>query len=182
MERLILLEDVEAYRPTHAEDALAKKLILDFLATCEKPFGKTNISGHITASALVVNPTFDKVLLTHHFKLDKWLQFGGHSEVGESIRDGALREAKEESGIQSLKLYHHEIFDLDVHEIPEYKGLPAHFHYDIRFLILVDEKATFTVSDESHDVKWIEIRRLSEYTDEISMHRMIKKIEMKLSI
>lgn len=176
----VLKNRVENYKSEDINDQEAKMRILAFLNQSDKPFGKEDLTGHITASALVVNIEKTKVLLTHHFKLNKWLQFGGHTEVDEAIEVGALREAQEESGIENLKFLQEEIFDLDVHTIPEYKGLPQHDHYDIRFLLEADDQEPLTVSEESHDVKWIALDQLPNYTSEVSMVRMVSKLRKML--
>jgi len=41
-----------------------------------------------------------RVLLVHHRKLDKWLPLGGHIELEEDPEMAAVREAKEESGLE----------------------------------------------------------------------------------
>ena len=131
--------------------------------------------GHVTGSAWLVNKAGTHVLLTHHRKLDMWLQLGGHADGNCDILGAAEQEAVEESGIQGLLAWSPEIFDIDIHLIPERKTEPAHFHHDIRFVFQCVDNEEYVVSDESHDLAWVEIKALESFTDEESMLRMKEK-------
>lgn len=131
--------------------------------------------GHVTGSAWVVSPDRQRVLLTHHRKLDLWLQLGGHADGESDVRRVALREAQEESGLRHVRLVDEAIFDVDVHEIPARGSEPAHLHYDVRFLCEADDAEPLTVSDESHDVAWIELERVSDVSGDRSVLRMVRK-------
>jgi 8-oxo-dGTP pyrophosphatase MutT (NUDIX family) len=113
-------------------------------------------------------------LLTHHKKLGRWLQVGGHSDGCADPLAVAIKEAEEESGLAVTALAA-EAFDIDVHEIPARKSDPAHFHFDIRFVLQAREGEAFQVSDESHDLAWVPVQRLADYTNEESMLRMARK-------
>lgn len=141
--------------------------------------------GHITGSALICNQELDRVLLTHHKKLDKWLQLGGHSDGSSKTYEVAHREAEEESGLKEFSFLnfstgrtnHLVPFDVDIHEIPARKSEPEHKHFDIRFLFVADDKAPFVVSDESNDLKWFSLAEAREANDEMSMLRQYDKLE-----
>ncbi len=130
--------------------------------------------GHLTASAWVVNPRHDKCLLMHHRKIGKWLQLGGHLEHCGDLLSEAIREVKEESGLAPSPLTL-DIFDMDVHQVPLYREEPAHFHYDIRFLLVADELQTLQETAESNDLKWIYIEDVGNFTHEESVLRMVRK-------
>ncbi len=164
------------YKPIDENDAKGLKLLRRFMETSSQPFGKINPLGHVTASAWIINHDATKVLMTYHRKLEKWLQLGGHTEENESIQEGALREAKEESGNAAIKLLYDSIYDIDVHLIPARGTAPVHYHYDVRFLCLADEAAPITISDESIDLKWIAISDIRLYTTEPSILRMIERM------
>ena len=87
----------------------------------------------------------------------------------------ALREVEEESGLVNARPVSEHIFDIDIHPIPARGDEPEHFHYDIRYALQVDGAEVFVVSDESHDLAWIEMAQLSTVTREASMHRMASK-------
>jgi 8-oxo-dGTP pyrophosphatase MutT (NUDIX family) len=138
-------------------------------------FLRSQLSGHLTGSAWIVDAARTRTLLTHHRKLDKWLQLGGHADGDPDLQAVALREAKEESGLTRLRPVAAEIFDCDRHLIPARKTEPAHWHYDLRFMIEADPREPLAVSDESHDLAWVEITRVNALNPEESMARMVRK-------
>ena len=114
--------------------------------------------------------------MTHHKKLDMWLQLGGHSEGEVDLFTVALREAQEESGISNFTPLSNQIFDLDIHIIPEQKSLVSHKHYDIRFLFKTKlDKSAIKISEESHKVEWIPLNQVLDLNPEKSIERMVKK-------
>ena len=134
---------------THLENSL------HFLNTQESCFSRANSHGHITGSAFLLNKDFSKILLTHHAKLNRWLQFGGHSDNDKNTLRVAVKEVIEESGISDFILATNGIFDVDVHRIPynQKKNECEHYHYDIRFLFQTSYM-DFQITDESNDIKW----------------------------
>lgn len=131
--------------------------------------------GHLTGSAWIVSPDRTRTLLTHHHKLDKWLQLGGHADGDGDLVAVALREAREESGLTRLRVVSREIFDFDRHLIPARKSDPEHVHYDLRFLIEADPDEPLTISSESKDLAWVELVRVPALNPEESIARMVRK-------
>jgi 8-oxo-dGTP pyrophosphatase MutT (NUDIX family) len=168
---LNLLDSYECRFPAEAAVVERFRLLVNDYENC---FERDCWAGHITGSAWLVDALGDRVLLTHHKKLGRWLQLGGHSDGEPNTLLAAQREAEEESGLEVVAL--DEIpLDLDVHEIPARKSDPAHFHFDVRFAFRVTGSEAFTVSDESHDLAWVPIDGLDRYTDEESVLRMARK-------
>lgn len=139
------------------------------------PFLRERRAGHFTASAWLVDRAGSRILLTHHRKLGRWLQLGGHADGDRDLARAALREATEESGLAGLSV-EREVFDLDRHWIPEHAGVPAHWHYDVRYVVRTAGDEAFVVSDESHDLAWRGIATLvdDEQADP-SLRRMARK-------
>lgn len=148
---------------------------LRFVEAEETCLWRTCLPGHLTGSAWIVSPDRSRVLLTHHRKLGKWLQLGGHADGDPDLLSVALREAREESGLTRLRPLSAEPFDVDRHWIPERKSEPAHWHYDLRFLIEADPNEPLIVSHESKDLAWVEIARVAALNSEESMQRMVRK-------
>ena len=126
-----------------------------FLASSPQVFERSHPPGHFTGSAWLVSADGERVLLTHHRKLGRWLQLGGHADGDRDLAGVALREAEEESGLERLQL-EQAIFDLDRHIIPARGEEPAHWHYDVRYVVRATAVETFAVSDESLDLNdWL---------------------------
>ncbi len=153
----------------------AKKM-LNFFDNHDGCFEKDNLPGHFTGSAWVISPDKNKILMTHHKKLNMWLQLGGHADGEKDLKSVALKEAKEESGFNNFSILSEEIFDLDIHKIETMNEEPEHLHYDVRFLLEADpNEQDIIISEESHDVKWIHLDDVLEYNSEESISRMVKK-------
>ena len=136
---------------------------------------RTLALGHFTGSAWLVDATGTRVLLTHHRKLDRWLQLGGHADGDPDLAAVALREAGEESGLTGLQV-ERAVFDLDRHWIPERATEAGHWHYDVRFVVHATHDDRFVVSDESHALAWRGVDGLAEDPDvDESLRRMARR-------
>ena len=174
MHRQPILDLIADYSRRHPEEVDVVTRFRAFVMEHPRCFERDLWAGHVTGSAWVVNAARDSVLLTHHRKLGRWLQLGGHSDGNPDSLAVALSEAHEESGLE-VKPLATVVFDLDIHEIPARKQDPAHFHFDVRFALQVTGSEEFRVSPESLDLAWVPIAQLSDYTDEESMLRMARK-------
>ena len=174
MHRRIVIGLLESYAQRHPVEHTKLEQFVDFVHANERCFERDCWAGHVTGSAWLVDQTRDRVLLTHHKKLDRWLQLGGHSDGIADPLTVAIREAEEESGLAVIAL-DSSVFDIDIHEIPARKTDPAHLHFDVRFALQTRDADAFRVSAESHDLAWVNVRRLEDYTDEESVLRMARK-------
>ncbi|MFZ4183692.1 NUDIX hydrolase [Streptomyces sp. R02] len=135
---------------------------LEHLAAHPDGLWKACGAGHLTASALVVDPERGRVLLTLHRKLRMWLQMGGHCEPGDAtLAAAALREATEESGVAGLTLLAGGPVRLDRHPIPP----PCHCHFDVQYAAVAAPDAVHAVSDESLDVRWFPYAEVPDVAD-----------------
>lgn len=117
-------------------------------------------AGHLTASALVVDPGRERVLLTLHAKLRMWLQMGGHCEEPDrTLADAALREATEESGIGGLRLVDGGPAGLDRHLTP------CAWHLDVQYVAVAPKGAEPVISDESLQLRWFGYDEAAEVAD-----------------
>ena len=170
--RALLVQLLKNYQPAESDRAVVAERIISFVESCEDCAERSNLDGHLTGSAWIVNSTRTKALLLHHRKLDKWMQPGGHADGEVNLFEVALREAREESGLANVRPVSRKVFDVDVHEIPQFKDIPAHLHYDVRFLFEADDTEQPRRNEESNDVAWIELAAISRYTTEDSVLRM----------
>lgn len=169
-----LLRLLAAHRPLDAAEHAHWQHTLQFVSRTALPAGRSAPEGHITASAWILSPERDAALLTHHKKLGRWLQLGGHVEDDASIELAALREATEESGLQGLTLLDAALFDIDVHRIPARKDEAEHLHFDCRFLLQAPS-LDFVVSEESSALAWLPLSRIDATNADAAMLRMVQK-------
>ncbi|MCA9254738.1 MAG: NUDIX hydrolase [Phycisphaerales bacterium] len=175
MHRQDLLAKLERYHPTDAAEIESRGRIIEFVRSTPDCFRREHLAGHITGSAWLIDERQGRVLLTHHRKLDKWLQLGGHCDGESDVLGVALKEAVEESGIADISAVSPDIYDLDVHPIPQRGDTPHHFHYDIRFLCRINGDPDYVVSDESHELAWLTPEEILEMTVGQSILRMRDK-------
>ena len=145
-----LLEHLARHRPGDAVEARGLARTRALVAWLPAPLDEHADPTHVTGSAIVLADD-GRVLLHRHKRLGRWLQPGGHVEVGEAPWDAAIRETVEETGLRS----HHpdggpHLLHVDVHEGPR-----GHVHLDLRYLLHGDaEVALRPAAGESPEVAW----------------------------
>lgn len=179
MHRQDLLERLSRYRTDFMEETAMVSRTLRFIIDHEDCFNRELMHGHVTGSAWVVNPARTHTLMLHHRKLDRWFQPGGHADGDPDILQVVTKEVSEESGIalEHIKLLSDEIFDVDVHTIYPSQYDDRHEHFDIRFLIEIDDRIEIPGNNESHQVGWIPLYRVSHFNNMRSLYRMVRKTE-----
>jgi 8-oxo-dGTP pyrophosphatase MutT (NUDIX family) len=185
MHRRPLLEMLAAYRATFPHEMAVVDRICSLVEEHRDCFERTCRPGHITGAAWILSADRRQCLLTHHRKLDRWLQLGGHADGQFRVEEVALREAREESGVTAFDIVPIDgvlmPFDLDVHQIParydpEGRLLEdAHEHHDIRFLMVARAGQQICASDESHEIGWFTPEEVARLTNEVSVLRMLRK-------
>jgi 8-oxo-dGTP pyrophosphatase MutT (NUDIX family) len=184
MDRRPLLALLDTFLVRHPEDRATVETVARFVRAHPDCFERSCRPGHVTGSAWIVSPDREAVLLTHHRKLDRWLQLGGHADGDSDVLAVALREAREESGLETLELLPGDDgripLDIDVHEIPARGAEPVHQHHDVRFLFVARPGEGLRVSDESHDLRWVPWQEISTLTQEESILRMQRRARARL--
>ncbi|MFI9175050.1 NUDIX hydrolase [Streptomyces lincolnensis] len=171
-----LYDDAVLVLKSHEGQEELRQAYLDHLAVHPDGMWKACHAGHLTASALVIDPERGRVLLTLHRKLRRWLQMGGHCEPQDtSLEAAALREATEESGVAGLTLLPGGPVRLDRHPIPA----PCHWHFDVQYAAVALPDATHAVSDESLDVRWFAYDEVASVADE-SVVRLLEATRARL--
>jgi 8-oxo-dGTP pyrophosphatase MutT (NUDIX family) len=168
---------LQALQPRDATESGHRARMLELLEAPGDPFAREHyIPGHFTASAFVVSPERDALLMILHDKLGLWLQPGGHVEPSDAdVVAAARREVAEEVQLQQLPLAHDGIFDVDIHVVPARRDAPAHQHFDVRFLFEAAADSGRASSDV-RDARWIRIDDIgSIHTDE-SVMRAVRKL------
>lgn len=165
---------VSSARIETGEQHRLKDRILAFCGRHQDALHRSCLEGHLTGSALVVDPSRAATLLIHHVKLDRWLQPGGHVDGNGDLAQAALREATEEVGIAGLQVCEPAI-DLDIHEIPERGDEPAHLHLDVRFLVLAPPGAAPTINHESFEARWVTLDDPDGLIASAELRRLVDK-------
>ncbi|WP_155060721.1 NUDIX hydrolase [Streptomyces blattellae] len=151
-----------------------RQAYLEHLAAHPDGMWKACKDGHITASAMVIDPSRERVLLTLHKKLRMWLQMGGHCEpADETLAAAALREATEESGVAGLALLPGGPVRLDRHHTP------CAWHLDVQYTAVAPAGAVEAISDESLDLRWFAYAEVATVADE-SVVRLLEATRARL--
>jgi len=181
---LELLGRYAARTPAASDDrarAVRMRRLVEARPDC---FERTCLPGHVTASAWILSADGRRFLLTHHRKLGRWLQLGGHADGDPDVRRVALREAREESGLRHLAFGlvegEAEPVDVDVHPIPERPGEPAHEHHDVRFVLRAARDEPLQRSPESIELAWFGWEQLEAVADDESVLRLGRKVRALL--
>ena len=156
-----------------SESDLAREKTLEFITEHNDALHRTCVEGHLTGSAMIIESSYERVLVMLHKKLGIWLQPGGHADGEGYLSNVAFREAFEETGINNLALWTNAI-DCDVHKIPEIGDEKEHFHFDLTYLLLAPEKAVIKRNHESTDMRWVTLEELKALTGEERLQRIAR--------
>ncbi|WP_030104987.1 NUDIX hydrolase [Actinoalloteichus caeruleus] len=157
---------LSSWRTADPGQEALRQAFLGFLAAKADACHRSCEAGHLTASALVLDATGERTLLTLHPRVGRWLQLGGHCEPEDTdLVSAALREATEESGITGLRIDPRPLH-LDVHEVTCSLGVPTR-HFDVRFLVRAPVAAREVLSAESLDLRWFPLAALPADVDSV---------------
>ena len=185
MHRQSLLNALTEYAKFYSEEIETMERIAALVRSHKNCFERACRPGHITSSAWILSADRKRCLMTHHRKLNRWLQLGGHTDGESDTLASAVREAQEESGMKRFEVLQatdaSDYFDIDVHTIParfDTNGTEiadAHEHHDIRYLLVARDDEPLQISDESNDLRWLTPEEVYERTQEESVLRLLRK-------
>jgi 8-oxo-dGTP pyrophosphatase MutT (NUDIX family) len=173
VERASLRAALLGHEPADAREDADRVRMLRFAEEHPDPFDRRLAVGHFTGSAFVVDGR-GRLLLTHHKKLGIWVQLGGHAEQERRGEAVALREAREESGLERLGFHPRlrdaagapRLLDVDIHPIPARRDEPAHEHLDLRYLFLAEEPERLARDPrESKALEWVDYAEVERRCD-----------------
>ena len=181
-----IIEEIKKYRPCNAQEQRDQALILDFLEKNGDAFLRSNLLAHMTASSWIVNPERTKTLMVYHNLYDSWSWTGGHADGETDLLSVALREAREETGIEHVRPLSPEIFSLEVLTVDghEKRGeyVPSHLHMNVTYLLEAEESDTLHVCrEENSGVAWFTLEEaLKACSEPWFVERIYKKLNGKL--
>lgn len=172
---------LSAYIPTCEQEVVDKKAMLSFIERNNDVLDRENLVAHLTSSALVVNQNMDKVLFAHHNIYNSWGWVGGHNDGNGNMLQVAIKEAKEETGINKVIPYSENIISIDTIYVENHlkngKYIPDHLHLNATFLLIADENEKLTIkADENSGVKWFRIDEVMDYVTEYRIKTVYQKL------
>lgn len=181
-EYLKLKSEIESYIPKTIEEKMNKQLILISMEEKKEVLLKREcLLNHFTTSALVFDEKKEHILLVHHNIYKTWAFIGGHADGNPNLLEGAIKEVKEETGLEDVRPYQKEIAAIDILTTSAHykngKYVPSHLHFNVMYILQGNIKNEIRKKpDENSDVKWIEIEEMEKYIKEPEMIQLMKKV------
>ena len=178
-------EAIMAYKPVNEQEEAEKRVILQYIN--EYPHNillRENEFGHMTSSGFVMNKDLTKVLMIHHNIYNTWAWTGGHADGDEDLLYVAMKEAKEETGVEKIEPLMEEIASIDILPVwghmKKGKYVATHMHLSVAYILIADEDQALHINeDENSGVKWIAIEDIEKYSNETEIisiyHKLIQK-------
>lgn len=178
-------EAIMAYKPVNEQEEAEKRVILQYIN--EYPHNillRENEFGHMTSSGFIMNKDLTKVLMIHHNIYNTWAWTGGHADGDEDLLYVAMKEAKEETGVEKIEPLMEEIASIDILPVwghmKKGKYVATHMHLSVAYILIADEDQALHINeDENSGVKWIAIEDIEKYSNETEIisiyHKLIQK-------
>jgi 8-oxo-dGTP pyrophosphatase MutT (NUDIX family) len=180
-----LRKRLEAYTPSDAQEAADRDMMLMAIDTLNDPLRRENLFAHFTGSAWIVNPQRTKALMAWHNIYRTWAWTGGHADGEADLLSVALREAREETGIETIQPVIPEIYSLEVLPVNAHirrgRFVCAHLHLNATYLLEADDAQPLRVKpDENSAVAWLPLEQAQDNRDEPFMAVIYRKLNEKL--
>ena len=181
----MLRQQIEAYVPYNEQEQSDRRLMLQAMDRFDDLLTRDNETQHFTASAWVVTPDRSKVLMIYHNIYQSWAWTGGHADGEADLLTVALREAQEESGLQTLQPVSPEIFSLEILGVDAHikrgKHVSCHLHLNLTYLIEAPQEEPLRIKpDENSGVAWIPAEQVIERSSEPEMRVVYRKLLDKM--
>ena len=183
-----LLNQIKNYIPVNEQEENDKKVMLDYMKNSSDYLTRENKVAHFTTSIWTVNKERTKTLMVYHNIYDSWSWIGGHADGEEDLASVALRELKEETGVDGALLLSNDIFSLEILTVDGHvkkgKYVPSHLHFNVTYLAEADEEQVLVINEEENKaVKWFSLGDVVKASSEPWMvERVYKKLIEKTNM
>ncbi|HAB61292.1 MAG TPA: NUDIX hydrolase [Lachnospiraceae bacterium] len=179
------IDEIRNYNPFNEQEKQDKKVALDYITTFPNILTRENEFAHMTASSWIVNKDRTKVLMIFHNIYQSWAWTGGHADGEDNLRNVAIRETMEETGIKNIKPLQEDIFSLELlcvdGHVKRGKYVSSHIHINVTYLLEADESEALAIKeDENSGVRWIDIDDAVQISNEKNMKVVYTKLNKKL--
>lgn len=181
-----LTEQIKNYKPYNEQEEKDKQMMLKYLDTFDDCLTRNNEFGHFTASSWAVNKERTKVLMIYHNIYKSWAWTGGHADGESDLLNVAIRELKEETGVENVKVLDSNIFSLEIicvnGHVKKQKYVSSHVHLNLTYLLEVNENEVLQIKpDENSGVKWVKLEDIEKVCNEKWMvENVYRKLNEKL--
>ena len=181
------IDEIRNYNPFNEQEKQDKKVAIDYITTFPNILTRENEFAHMTASSWIVNKDRTKVLMIFHNIYQSWAWTGGHADGEDNLRNVAIRETMEETGIKNIKPLQEDIFSLELlcvdGHVKRGKYVSSHIHINVTYLIEADESEALAIKeDENSGVRWIDIDDAVQISNEKNMKVVYTKLNKKLKL
>lgn len=176
------IDDLERFVPASDQEQAEWELTLKLAKESPKSILERHSKAyHMTSSGLIMNQTLDKILMVHHNIYKTWAWTGGHADGDDDLLKVAIKEGKEETGLQNLKVLSDRIATVDI--LPVYahikkgQAVPTHLHLNVSYVLIADENEPLVVNQaENSGVKWVAMDAIDQYSNEPYLVAIYQKI------
>lgn len=181
-----LKNQIENYKPYNAQEEKDKQTMLKYMDTFDDILTRDNEFAHFTASSWAVNQDKTKVLMIYHNIYQSWAWTGGHADGESDLLNVAIRELKEETSVEHVKVLNPDIYSLEIvcvnGHVKNGKQVSSHVHLNLTYLLEVDENEVLRMKpDENSGVKWVDLNDVEKVSkEEWFRENIYRKLNEKL--
>ena len=177
---------IEAFIPAGDQERRDRELMLAAIERLDVPLTRENPFAHFTASSWIVNPARTHALMAWHNIYKTWAWTGGHADGESDLLAVALREAREETGVEHIRPVSRDICSVEILPVHAHvkrgQFVSAHLHLNATYLLEADDAQPLrSKPDENSAVAWLPLEEAAENREEPFMAVIYRKLNGKLS-